>query len=69
MKYQVHPIDNDSLTALNEDVLIAATDDLADAERAATCTQYVYGAGIKDMETGKIDVGWGFGVAPSDLEG
>jgi hypothetical protein len=61
MRYTVHPAASAKLDAINDDVVIVETDNLAEAERAAESAPYIYGAGIKDTTTGKIDFGFGFG--------
>ena len=64
MRYTVHPIADEKCDALNNDVLIKATDNLHAAKHAAEmASSYAYGAGIKDTETGQINVGFGFGQA------
>lgn len=61
MRYRIHPIADENCSSLNTDNLLAATDDLAEAERLADGhSNWPYGAGILDTHTGKIDVGAGF---------
>ena len=68
-RYTISHIADENCNSLNDDVL-ASTDDAAEAKRLAgehSGSGY-YGAGIRDAQTGLIDVGFGFGVAAPDAE-
>jgi hypothetical protein len=68
MRYEIHPIADENCDSLTAKV-IAATDDKDEAKRLAEeHSNYAYGSGILDTETGKIDVGFGFGVPCPDPE-
>lgn len=62
MTYEVRPIADANCDSLNFKVLIIRTDNLFTAEWFASHSSCVFGAGILDTETGKLDVGYGFGV-------
>jgi len=65
-KYQVRPIADQDCDSMTDKILLS-TDDLAAAKDAASKAGYPFGAGIEDMATGQIDVGFGFGVECPDF--
>lgn len=67
-KYQVRPIADEHCDALNPGEILLATDDLQAAKDAAAKADHPFGAGIEDMESGQIDVGFGFGVPCPDVK-
>ncbi len=66
-RYQVSPIADANCDSINSMVTIIATDALATAKWHAEHNSCAFGAGILDRETGKLDVGFGFGVPCPDL--
>jgi hypothetical protein len=64
-RYFVSPIGDADCDTLSS-IVIINTDDLATAQWHASHNSCVFGAGILDIETGKLDVGYGFGVACPD---
>jgi hypothetical protein len=68
MRYEIHPIADETCSSLNPKVL-ASTDDEHEATlMAAQYSGYPYGAGILNTVTGEIDVGFGFGVLCPDFD-
>ena len=63
MRYEIYPIEDENMNSLCLDTIVAETNDPALAKLLAETNSYFpFGAGILDTETGKIDVGFGFGV-------
>lgn len=67
MRYQVYPIADENCGSLNETLLIGDSNELHLAKLIAETSPYAFGAGIKDMMTGEIDVGFGFGKSCPDF--
>lgn len=64
MRYEIRIIVNAELIEVS-DVAQAITNNLAQAGLlAANNSHYPYGSAILDLETGLLDVGFGFGVKP-----
>jgi hypothetical protein len=59
-RYTVHAIEDSECTRMSEDVL-GASDALEVAHAFAGNHLGVYGAAVRDRETGAIDWGFGFG--------
>ena len=66
-RYLVSPIASPACDNINRTVTIIATDSLKTAEWHASHNSCAFGAGILDQETGKLDVGFGFGVPCPDF--
>jgi hypothetical protein len=59
--YSVHIIRDAECTAVHGDA-IGVYRTIEEAKQAAAEANYVYGAAIRDSETGALDFGYGFGV-------
>lgn len=66
-RYHVAPIADPDCTAINTNVVICETDNLADAAYEARHAGHQFGAAILDTKTKKIDWGYGFGVPVPEL--
>ena len=66
-RYQVSPIANEACDAIKSEILLQ-TNSLSDAKNAAEHAGCCYGAGILDTASGKLDVGFGFGVPCPDQD-
>jgi hypothetical protein len=65
-RYIIAAFDNADLTMLS-DTTLAATDDAVEAQILANKhSNYAFGSGITDTQTGLIDCGFGFGVSCPD---
>ena len=67
-RYQVSPIANEACDAINESEILLRTNSLAEAKNAAEHSGCYFGAGILDTASGKLDVGFGFGVPCPDQD-
>lgn len=65
-RYLVAPIASADCAGIHDDIVVLLTDDLMRARHAASHGPHPFGCGILDRESGKLDVGFGFGVECPD---
>lgn len=61
-RYQVFPIADETCSKVDRSDQLFETDNLSEAEAAASGADCPFGAGILDLQTGEVDLGFGFGV-------
>ena len=67
-QYQVSPIADEACDAIDGSEILLRTNSLAEAKNAAEHAGCCFGAGILDTASGKLDVGFGFGVPCPDMD-
>lgn len=60
-RYEVRAVADAQCSGLRDEILFES-DDLDEAEQAASEAAETWGTGIEDTKTGLIDYGFGFGV-------
>jgi hypothetical protein len=66
-RYLVAPIATAACDDIHRDVVVLETDDLGTAQAVASHGPHLFGTAILDRVTGKLDVGYGFGVPCPDF--